>query len=327
MAILHESLDRLTIRHSRRRALGRLIGSMLGLLRTERSEARTRGRTGTDMHGGTSRHQRHGLAKHRASSEIVGGTVVSPGAYPFQVALIDHRYGKKRFRRQFCAGSLLDAWHVLTAAHCVKGRETTQPRNLRVAIGLTVLNRDPGQMRDVASITVHPEFSPKTFRNDVAILRLASPVDLATVTPIRLAGPADQILEAPDTALTIIGWGSVRPHIAGKHAKNKPPKYAHSLRKTQVPVVAASQCARNFAGKHDGTFDPAVMLCAGQPGRDTCTGDSGGPLFAETAEGFVQVGIVSWGVGCAAPDRPGIYTRVSALAAFIAQAVADPPPP
>lgn len=318
-------LDRLAARLSRRLAVGGLLASLLGQDPLDSRTAAARDQSGPRPPRHPARQRRRSGAKHRAAAEIVGGTEVPAGAYPFQVALIDHRYGKKRFRRQFCAGSLLDASHVLTAAHCVKGRDTSNPRNLRIAVGLTALNRDAGQARDVVSISIHPDYNAKTFRNDAAVLRLAEPVDLTTLTPIRPAGPADAALESPGTALTIIGWGSTRPHLVGKKAKNKPPKYAHSLRQAQVTVVDDAQCVSDFSGKHITKVVPAVMLCAGQPGRDTCTGDSGGPLFAELADGVVQVGIVSWGVGCAA-DRPGIYTRVSALAAFIEQSVAAAPP-
>jgi secreted trypsin-like serine protease len=65
------------------------------------------------------------------------------------------------------------------------------------------------------------------------------------------------------------------------------------------------------------------MICAGQSGQDSCWGDSGGPLFAASQGGYIQVGIVSWGGGCAAPDRPGVYTRVSAIADFIQNATAS----
>ena len=239
------------------------------------------------------------------------------------MALLDHRYGEKRFHRQFCAGSLLDARHVLTAAHRVSDRESTKSLNLRVAVGLTTLNHDFAQARDVESIAIHPEYDARRFAYDAALLRLAEPVDLTTAIPIRPAGPADTILETPGTDLTIIGWGSTRPHLPGRKAKNKSPKYAHSLRQTTVTVVDDEQCLQAYHGKHVKPVDPAMMICAAQPGRDTCTGDSGGPLFAATPDGFVLVGIISWGVGCAAPDHPGVYTRLSALADFLNQELVE----
>jgi secreted trypsin-like serine protease len=123
--------------------------------------------------------------------------------------------------------------------------------------------------------------------------------------------------------LTVTGWGSQRQHVAGKKNRNKPPKYSHVLREVQIPVVADDQCVSDYADKGGGQISPGVMMCAGQPGLDSCWGDSGGPLFAASQGGFIQVGIVSWGGGCAAPDRPGVYTRVSAISDFIQSATAN----
>jgi secreted trypsin-like serine protease len=267
-------------------------------------------------------HRKNDNQTHGVTPEIVGGASVPAGKYPFQVAIMDKRYGDKGFKRQFCGGSLIDAWHVLTAAHCVARRDKTNPVNLRVIVGITILNRRQGELRQVANVTVHPDYNGKSMRNDVAVLRLAEPIDLSAFPPIKLINSGDEGLEAPGTLLTVIGWGSIRKHVAGKK-KNKPPKYSHGLREVRVPVVADDACAHDYGTKRGMKVSTDVMICAGQAGLDSCAGDSGGPLFATTPDGYVQVGIVSWGSGCAAPQRPGVYTRVSAVADFIRHAVAD----
>ena len=57
------------------------------------------------------------------------------------------------------------------------------------------------------------------------------------------------------------------------------------------------------------------MLCAGEAGKDSCEGDSGGPLTYND----VHIGIVSWGQGCALPGYPGVYAQTDAFLDFIRQ--------
>lgn len=326
--------DALAVRLSRRHVVVGFGGSLVtGLLREQFSALARKNAGKGNPHGkadGKSRKKdrsqgnkqdKHGKGGDSSvSAEIVGGATVPANKYPFQVALLDKRNGKKGFKKQFCGGSLIDADHVLTAAHCVQGRATNRPKNLRVVVGATSLNSRQNVTRLIATITIHPDYNGKTMRNDAAILRLDAPVDLTDFPAIRPAVPSDEDLEAPGTMLTVTGWGSTRKHVAGKKKRNKPPKYSHGLREVQVPVVASDECNRDYGGPRDGGVNAEVMICAGQTGRDACWGDSGGPLFSDTPAGFIQVGIASWGIGCAAPERPGVYTRVSALADFIQQA-------
>jgi trypsin len=319
--------EALAVRLSRRTATRGLWVGLVALavqdgrraLARERANTRKKGRTD----GRKQRPKKKGDGGQAVTPKIVGGVVVPEGTYPFHVALTDSRFGENGVKTQFCAGSLIDAWHVLTAAHCVKGRATTHPRNLQVLIGVTDLKSPPNETRRIATITIHPDYKAKTFRNDAAVLRLDAPVDLATYPAIRPASARDAGLEAPGTVLTATGWGDVHQHVAGKKRRNKPPKYSPVLRDVQVPVVADEECLSHHGGQDQATFVPAAMICVGKRGRDACSGDSGGPLFAETPEGFVQVGIVSWGRGCGAPKQPGIYTRVSAIADFIQSVIAD----
>jgi trypsin len=83
--------------------------------------------------------------------------------------------------------------------------------------------------------------------------------------------------------------------------------------KVTVPAVSREDC--NAAYSEGQITD--VMFCAGteQGGLDSCQGDSGGPIF-DDATG-VQVGVVSWGNGCARPGVPGVYARIGALDDFI----------
>lgn len=252
----------------------------------------------------------------RFGTQVVGGQDVPNAAYPFVATLLDLRRGRTTPQRLFCGGSLIDASHVLTAAHCV----TPRPRlgNLRVVVGRTVLSSTQGQTRRAAAITVHPNWNPSTSANDAAVLRLSAPI--TGIAPIAPATEADDAREEPPTGLTIAGWGNVRRQSPDQR---EPDRFPDRMREAQVSVVTDATCDRQYANGYGG-IDAPVMLCAGQPGKDTCQGDSGGPLFAaRTGGSFVQVGIVSWGAGCG--DRfPGVYTEVNApaIAEFINISVA-----
>jgi secreted trypsin-like serine protease len=112
-------------------------------------------------------------------------------------------------------------------------------------------------------------------------------------------------------ALSVIGFG----YIDNEETN---PEY---LMEVSVPTVSQQDC--NDSDSYDGKIDPSTMICAGFPqgGKDSCSGDSGGPLFIQgkTANEDIQVGIVSFGdaSGCAEPDFPGVYTQVSTYVKWI----------
>ena len=103
------------------------------------------------------------------------------------------------------------------------------------------------------------------------------------------------------------------------------PDYPDELYKVTVPVVDRAVCDQNYqdnASYPPGSIDE-TMVCAGLPegGKGACYGDSGGPMAAQTSDGrWVQIGIVSWGVDCAAPGLPGVYSNVAALLPWVLRA-------
>ena len=108
------------------------------------------------------------------------------------------------------------------------------------------------------------------------------------------------------------------------------------LQEGYIPPLPQDACARRIqaglereglAQAYAGVgVDPVTQLCAGNGGTDACQGDSGGPLVLRTASGPVQVGVVSWGLGCARPENPGVYMRVSAYAGWIGGITGHSPP-
>ncbi|HEX6380991.1 MAG TPA: serine protease [Acidimicrobiia bacterium] len=231
----------------------------------------------------------------KPGADIIGGGPASPGEYPFVAAILDERSGGTDYTKQFCGGSLIHAEWVLTAAHCVEGAD---PDDLAVAVGRRLLNSNEGQRRDIAQVVVHDDFGvPTGLAHDAALLRLASPV--TGITPIRLAAstPQDDLLyEQAGKLLTVIGWGTI---------STKKASYPNDLREVDVPVVDDGTCR----GVYGASLHAPTMVCAGAPNIDSCYGDSGGPLFDYVSK--TQVGIVSWGNGCAKRRFPGVYSEVN----------------
>lgn len=239
-----------------------------------------------------------------ADPNIIGGEPASPSEYPFMAAILNETISGTDWNKQYCGGALIDASWVLTAAHCVEGEAAA---DIAVAVGRTVLSSSQGERRAVSAIFVHPDFgTPTSLAHDAALLRLAAPI--STITPIRLAGPADDSFEAEGTLLTVIGWGSTT-------SKGRP-SYPDDLMEVDVPAVSDARCGSVYGN----SFHAPTMLCAGAPGIDSCYGDSGGPLFATDASGPVHMGIVSWGNGCAKKRFPGVYgeTNSTAIRGWIA---------
>lgn len=236
-------------------------------------------------------------AAPKPDPRIIGGEPADFGEYPFMVALLFEPTAGNDFQKQYCGASLIASRWVLTAAHCVDF--LAGPSEVAVAVSRTHLNSTEGQRRAVKAIYIHPDWNPNIFSPDVALLELTRPV--TGIAPIRLASAADNGFEAAGTPLTVIGWGNT--DTRSNHAS-----FPDALREVVVPVVSDSACDKAYGG----FVTVETQLCAGEGGVDSCQGDSGGPLFATTSNGTrIQMGIVSWGVGCAKNHFPGVYGEVN----------------
>ncbi len=245
---------------------------------------------------------------------IVGGNPTDPGEYPFLVALVSPLTGNS-WLGQFCGGAVIDDMWVMTAAHCVSNDDGTQvsPTSLDVVTGRHDLycfdfGGSPacteGQRIDVAEIHRHPQFDKDTFNNDIALLRLAT---ATTSTPVAWATPTDAGLFAAGVVATVMGWGQTE----------SVPAFPDVPYDVNVEILSDADCkAPNTSYPASSIFDD-TMLCAGDVasgGVDSCQGDSGGPLVVpDGIGGWLQAGIVSWGIGCADPGAPGVYAQVSAF--------------
>ncbi|SDT28796.1 trypsin-like serine protease [Jiangella sp. DSM 45060] len=228
-------------------------------------------------------------------TKIVGGAPAPEGEYPFVTYLvIDDQFA--------CGGSLIEPDVVLTAAHCVNG---TGPTDGIVAHFGSVDLTSP----DIQTFTSESVSSGNIsgIPNDWALVQLSEEVPAEVATPIDIV--SDDSFDASET-FRVIGWG----------ATSEGGEASEVLLEVDVPGVSDEDCVAAYEAI-DIQTSPEVELCAGdleQGGVDSCQGDSGGPLLVEENGEYLQVGVVSWGEGCARPGIPGVYTQLSAVTDSIA---------
>jgi secreted trypsin-like serine protease len=252
-----------------------------------------------------------------AQSSIVNGRAADVSSYPWLGSILNDGNSKlgaagPEIQRHSCAGSLVAATVLLTAAHCVTdgAGEQISPALLHVVFGKSRLGTPGGETVDVTAIHRDPAYDPGTYSNDAALLVLSGPVAIA---PVRLAPLAMQLREG--TRATIVGWGRT-----GEQEGLSP-----QLRSARVPLWSNARCYAAYA-RWVAPHEPSLQLCAAKRrgGVDTCDGDSGGPLLLRRAGATVQIGIVSFGNGCARRGWPGIYAWTASpfLQPWIARNVA-----
>jgi trypsin len=200
----------------------------------------------------------------------------------------------------YCGATLIRSNLAMTAAHCVEGM---QPDELTLLHGTRLLSSGGTQI-GIVSIHMHPEYDRRTLDHDIALLRLAAPVSGPLVTPATMASTSD--IAGPGRMVQALGWG--RLYEGGP--------FPDVLQSVHVPIISLDRCRASYPS----FLVSARMICAGLAGRDSCQGDSGGPLAVQDESGtWQQVGITSWGVGCARQNQPGVYARVGRFTHFIAQ--------
>jgi len=215
---------------------------------------------------------------------------------------------------QFCAGSLIAPQWIMTAGHCFYG-DDKQPSKYTIKLGVfnKANNNEPGEVvLGVSEIYVNPQYDQSKITYDVCLLKLEKPVAYTDhISPICLPAKEDENLPAAGSPVFVTGWGATRQGGAD----------SPTLKQVTVPLVDTAGCKAAYPNQ---IYDN-VMFCAGlkEGGKDSCQGDSGGPVVYQNPQSQVwkQLGITSWGYGCAQPGKFGVYSKVAAYIDWINQYV------
>ena len=225
--------------------------------------------------------------------KIVGGEETIPGRYPYQVGLL-------QYRRNVCGGSLVAPEWVLSAAHCINSNCDLSTYKVDINRHDRSNNNETYEEINIDFVVKHPYYDDNTLGYDTIMMKLSNP---SKYSPITLND--EPALPIDGSNVTVMGWGTIS---SGSDT-------SQILLEVEVDVVNNEQCSISY---EESTISDD-MLCASREGKDSCQGDSGGPLIikGENATMDKQVGIVSWGFGCADPSYPGVYSRVSSGYDFI----------
>lgn len=288
-----------------------------------------------------------------ARTKIVGGEQARIKDWPGQVAfrLNAPSGGVSQY---FCGGTAISDTWVLTAAHCLpeftrgldgivrnsKGEIHTGRLEVIVNAG-DLATVDDAAGIPVERVVVHETYLaaidaayalgdeisrdlalediPTTIGHDIALVKLSRPV----------SGPKASLvldeasLPNPGAQVRVAGFGKTeakKKQSLERFARRPGPGelYAGSsqLLETAVETIDQTTCKKRY----EGTVIGGGQICAGleQGGKDSCQGDSGGPLVVADANGCPhQIGVVSWGAGCADAKAYGVYTRVAAFSDWI----------
>ncbi|KAM7345194.1 vitellin-degrading protease [Cochliomyia hominivorax] len=255
---------------------------------------------------------------------IVGGFVTSIANYPYQVSLQYHN-------AHICGGSIVAHNIILTAAHCIEQPWDTAAFRVRAGSSTHFYG---GQLVGVRHIFKHEAYSSSTLDSDVALVVLNKNLTYTrTVQPVELSAWGEQLPNNYGDEFFVSGWGLTSETGVA----------APLLNYVAVRLINQKTCSENY--QYIATIT-SKMFCAGHPqgGKDSCQGDSGGPLVSYVSSASSsslsltstiiatnkpvselqanavkpkQYGIVSWGVGCAQRNYPGVYTKVAALRPWI----------
>ncbi|XP_035729179.1 serine protease hepsin-like [Vespa mandarinia] len=222
---------------------------------------------------------------------IIGGTTTTITAHPYQVSII---YKNKLL----CGGSIISKLWILTAAHCI---DSVTAQALSIRVGSTYFTKDGTLIQNIAQLIPHNLYDDHTFDYDVGLIKLASELKFSsTVNIVKLPSVNANVPGGINAIIT--GWG-----------KTGTTDTSNALQALTIPTIDQQKCTEIF--RKSPYQITQRMMCAGylSGDKDACQSDSGGPLVYNGE----QIGIISWGLKCATKGYPGVYTKTSAIRAWI----------
>ena len=244
--------------------------------------------------------------QEQADTRIIGGSEAIEDRFSYAVYLIGSG---------LCGGSLIARDVVLTAAHCATFGDPSA-----ILLGRHDVNDSDGEEILVREVVLHPEYSidARKADNDFMLVFLEGTPTTDNIITVKLN--SDPTVPSVGQDMTVMGWGDTDPRP--DHPDTSVAEFQTAsdvLMNVDVNAISNEECEKSEGvadfGEYD-TYNGRItdsMLCARGAGKDSCQGDSGGPLVIKGDGGStdVQVGVVSWGEGCALDPFPGVYARVS----------------
>uniref|UniRef100_A0A667ZL55 coagulation factor Xa n=1 Tax=Myripristis murdjan TaxID=586833 RepID=A0A667ZL55_9TELE len=235
--------------------------------------------------------EEHITASRSVMTRIVDGEECPPGECPWQALLLNEEH------RGFCGGTILNQYFILSAAHCMN-----QSRYIYVILGEfdTEVKEGRESVHNVETVLIHKQYTPVTFHNDIALIKLATPIKFSEyILPACLPEHnfAEKVLMRQPHGM-VSGFGRL--------GERRQPSTI--LQRLAMPYIDRAVCIESSEFPITNR-----MFCAGYDKikKDACQGDSGGPHVTQYRDTFFVTGIVSWGEGCAREGKYGIYTQVS----------------
>lgn len=266
---------------------------------------------------------------------IVGGRTAEPGSFPWQVLIVAEDTTRVPKDKWYGSGALVSGSWILTAAHVLR----SQRRDDSVAMVLTehitiylglhdVRQKEHAVKRAVQKITLHKAFDPRTYNNDIALVKLSKKVSMdVLVMPLCLPAVHHETRGLhPNTLGLVAGWGISNLNVTiDDISSSEHGALSNTLQYVKLPVTFQAECKDSYESRSESYNVTDNMFCAGfyEGGKDTCRGDSGGAFITQDliTQQWMAQGIVSWGgpEKCGTKRVYGVYTKVSNYAAWLEQ--------